>query len=124
MISKILLTLAVIVIALVYLKQRKEAEQTASRSQAATAKTKQPMSDYRVAAYLFLIVMIGLAGAVYFFNWQDDHRIITVTLHGDADPVVYEVYQYQLQNRSFITTDGVVVNVASNERMVVEGLEP
>lgn len=128
MISKFLLTLAVIIIAIMVLKQRKNVGQATNSTQSTVTAvaSKAPISDYRVAAYLFLAVMISLAGVVYFFDWQEDHRIITVTLHGDGDaePVIYQVYQYQLQSRSFVTTDGIVVNIASNERMVVEGLEP
>lgn len=139
MISKILLTLAVIVVAILILKQRKDVTATSgtnrtsalpkSGSAASTAavNSRRGLSDYRIAAYVFLAVMISLASVVYFFNWQDDHRIVTVTLYGsgnnEAEPVVYQVYQYQLQTRSFTTTDGIVVNVAGNERMVVEGLD-
>ena len=41
-----------------------------------------------------------------------------------AAPVSYEVYKFQLQDRSFITLDGTSVTVASSERMEVLGLEP
>lgn len=35
----------------------------------------------------------------------------------------YQVYKYQLQERSFTTIDGTQVTVAGSERMEVLGLE-
>ena len=84
----------------------------------------QTISDYRLAAYLFLALMFGLGGLLYYFDWQDDHQIITITLYRDsqASPAQYRVYKYQLQERSFITLDRVLVTVASDERMEILGL--
>jgi hypothetical protein len=49
---------------------------------------------------------------------------LTISLHRDnqSAPVIYQVYKFQLQDRSFVTIDGTVVNVASSERMEVAGL--
>ena len=80
--------------------------------------------DVRLGAYLFLILMTGLGGALYYTGWQDDHTIITVNLHrdGQQQPVSYEVYKFQLGERSFTTTEGIVVTVAASERMEILGL--
>ena len=80
--------------------------------------------DIRFGAYLFLALMTGLGGALYYYDWQDDHTIITVNLHrdGQQEPVSYEVYKFQLGERSFTTLDGVNVTVAASERMEVLGL--
>lgn len=80
--------------------------------------------DIRFGAYLFLALMAGLGGALYYYDWQDDHTIITVNLHrdGQQEPVSYEVYKFQLGERSFTTLDGVNVTVAASERMEVLGL--
>ena len=80
--------------------------------------------DLRFGAYLFLALMTGLGGALYYYDWQDDHTIITVNLHrdGQQEPVSYEVYKFQLGERSFTTLDGVNVTVAASERMEVLGL--
>ena len=80
--------------------------------------------DLRLGAYLFLILMTGLGGALYYYSWQDDHTIITVNLvrDGQQEPVSYEVYKYQLGDRSFTTIDGISVTVAASERMEIVGL--
>ena len=133
MLSKIFLTLAVIVGAFFVLRQRRiaEAEQNSStptkKAPASQAKKEDESlaADLRIGAYLFLVLMVGLGGALYYFRWQDDHTILTVNLlrENQSEPISYQVYKYQLNDRSFVTIDGTSVTVASSERMEVIGLD-
>ena len=138
MLGKILLTLAVILAAFFYVRQRdlQQAENRkppANRGPAgsiAKSKTKPVVkdslsADLRLGAYMFLVLMLALGAALYYFRWQDDHSILTITLHSDnqAEVISYQVYKYQLQERSFTTLEGILVTVASTERMEVLGLE-
>ncbi len=136
MLGKFLLTFAVIVIALLYLQKRRVAARlenqavtgtsnTAKQSATGTAPAaKSSTSDYRIAAYLFLTLMLGAASTMYFLRQQDANRELTVILHRDGDnsPVIYRVHKNELSQRSFTTTDGVRVTVSANERMEVVGL--
>ena len=137
MLSKFLLTLAVIIAAFLVLRQRKLSTPPAaakSRSNVDAGKASKASNiapkndslstDMRVAAYTFLVLMVGLGATMYYFRWQDDHHILTISLHrgNQSAPVIYQVYKFQLQDRSFVTIDGTVVNVASSERMEVSGL--
>jgi len=127
MIGRILLTLAVIVIAYVFVRQRRLAEEAGNKPAAAKRdKVRYELSqDMRMAAYMFLVLMTGIGAAVYYFRWQDEHTVLTINLHREnqAQPVSYQVYKYQLQERSFTTIDGTQVTVAGSERMEVLGLE-
>lgn len=148
MLGKILLTLTVIGIAYLVIRQRQVAEAAATRgrgqqksgakqSRAANPSASSKLSggnqtasqpglsqDLRIASYLFLVFMVGIGAALYYYRWQDDHRVITVNLHrADQDaPVSYQVYKFQLQDRTFTTVDGRQVTVASSERMEIIGL--
>lgn len=137
MLSKFLITTAVIIGAFFVIRQRhvnqekpsapkkiSNPAQTNDAASKATAKD-ELAADLRAGAYMFLVLMVGLGAALYYFDWQDDHKVLTINLHRDNQsiPVTYEVYKYQLQSRSFITTDGRSITVASNERMEVLGLE-
>jgi hypothetical protein len=138
MLAKLLLTLAVILVALVYLQKRRIAELASrttgktkpaqpgpTRSTAQTVKPQKPEAgDYRIAAWLFLALMIGAASTVYVLGWQEANKEISVLLHRDSntDPVVYQVLKKNLSQRSFTTIDGVLVTVSANERMEVIGL--
>lgn len=122
MISRIILTGLVILIAYGFIRQRKNA--AAAGETPAARQSIFAADDFRLAAYLFLIMTIGIGAGLYYSRWQDDHTILTVSLHRDnqADPVIYQVYKYQLGERSFLTLDGKSITVASSERIVIEGL--
>ena len=129
MLSKFLLTLAVIIAAFLVLRQRKLSTPPAaakprsnvdagkaSKTSNIKPKNDSLSADMRVAAYTFLVLMVGLGATMYYFRWQDDHHILTISLHRDnlSAPVIYRVYKFQLQDRSFVTIGGTVVNVASS----------
>lgn len=132
MIGKILLTLAVIAVA--YLMVRRNSGSKPDTAKSAPAKSladdqkKSPdptlHDDLRTASYLFLFFMVAVGAALYYYRWQDDHQLITVRLYSadQAAPVSYEVYKYQLAERSFTTVDGRVITVAGSDRMEVIGL--
>lgn len=134
MLGKILLTLAVMIIAFFFVRQRdmkgkssparKTLPPTKSQDKTAAKEDSNLSADLRLGAYMFLVFVIGLGAALYYFQWQDDHSILTVRLHSDGQPeaIVYQVYKFQMAERSFTTLDGILVTVASSERMEVEGL--
>ena len=131
MLSKILITLIVITIAFFVIRQRhlgtkpRKKETNATLPSSKKSRYKDELSkDMRAGAYFFLLLMVSLGTTLYYFDWQDDHTIVTVNLHrGDnSDIITYEVYKYQLGERSFLTIDGRNITVASNERMEVIGL--
>ena len=131
MLSKFLLTALVIIIAFFVIRQRHlSGNNISQKSRSISRKTEKVnsrkvfTSDLRLGAYIFLTLMVGLGATLYYFDWLDDHTILTVNLHRDnlSQPVSYEVYKYQLEDRSFITTDGRTITVASSERMEVLGL--
>ncbi len=129
MLGKILLTLAVIVVAFLFVRQRdmkaKGRPSKASPAVRAVEKVDDSLSsDLRIGAYMFLVLIVGLGIALYYFQWQDDHSVLTVRLHSESqsEPIEYQVYKYQLGDRAFTTLDGILVTVGSSERMEVEGL--
>lgn len=133
MLGKFILTLLVMVIAFLVLRQRslspqsdqpKQHQNTESTGNDPVDST-DPTSDFRLAAYLFLILMFGAAIIIYYQRWQDDHTILTVSLFRSDQSAAntYQVYKYQLDSRTFTTIDGILITVADSERMEVQGLE-
>lgn len=135
MFSKLIITIFVIVVAFIVLRQKNTNQHKSSRQSKTTNASKPRISkdtekdqfskDMRLGAYLFLLLTTGIGGAVYYFQWQDDHSVLTVNLYRDSqvEPVSYDVYKYQLSEKSFVTVGGLSVAVASSERMEVIGLE-
>lgn len=133
MFTRLLILALVCVIAFGFIRKRKREEAAAAnKALAGNASSKQQVlekdstfgrDDYRLAAYLFLILLVGISAGLYYNRWQDDHSVITITLFRDNNmPTEYQVYKYQLESRSFTTIDGRIITIASDERMEIEGL--
>lgn len=130
MLGKILLTIAIILIGLVWMRQvrqQKRAETAAARKSAATPSLAAPpetLNDFRFTAYLFVVLILGLGAYLYYEQRQEDNTVVQILLHreGNSAPVMYEVRKYQLEERAFTTVEGVRVTVAASERMEVIGL--
>ncbi len=129
MLSKFFVTVIVIGMAFFAISRRSAESKDNSQPKlpsppAAKPEVTQLNKDLRAGAYLFAGFMLFIGAVLYYLDWQDDHTVLTVNLirGNEIQPVTYEVYKYQLQDKSFVTTDGKTVSVASNERMEIEGL--
>ena len=127
MITKILLTLLVILSAYALIKrQRANASRQKSTNDAPCEDNSMRLdaSDLRLGAYMFVAIMFMLGGYFYYQRWRQDHQLLTIRLYhvGEQQAVEYQVFRYQLDNRSFITTDGIQVKVSDNERMEILSL--
>jgi len=147
MLIRIVITLVVIALAIVYLRRRyQQRHPQTQRSTNLPARTSDPAaveqflnqarqhqavgSDSKGVDKLklgliaaALVVLVG--GALYsYLYWQDQQRLVTVLLHRDAAqaPVIYRVPKRNLEEGQFVTQEGILVTVSANERMEVIGL--
>ena len=125
MIVKILITLAVIIAALLFLRYK-----NASRRQLQQAQQAQQAVERRravVIAGLLVVLTLLLSGGLYIWHWQQDHRLFSVRVvnsHTGAEQH-YQVYQAEIHGRSFRTIDGRLILLSDVERMeVVESSAP
>ncbi len=121
MLLKILLTVAVVLVAALVLRRRMHRlQQTVAP---APSRAKAPLRLPHYAAYGLVSIM--LAGALYFtyLEWEDSYQIVTVrvidTRSGNA--VNYEAYKGDVAARSLLTLDGKMVSLAEVERMEFVG---
>ena len=135
MISKIIITALVLTIAWAVIRKRRQEQSREAGTVAALPETVAPSTneqpetrrerqDWHFALYAFVGVIIVIGAGLYYRQWQRDHQVLTVRLiRDDETPAVsYQVYRYALEDRRFITVDGVSVIVADDERMEVLGL--
>jgi hypothetical protein len=124
MLSKFLLTLAVICGAALMLRRGSGNADDAERKEKAGNNEKVSDGEMRFAAYAFLLIMLGLGSVLFVQDWREAKRVVTITLYreGTSKPVVYEARKDALESRAFTTLDGIRVVVASDERMEVSGL--
>lgn len=127
MLSKLFLTLGIILLAALVLKRRATPKSGPHHAEipAKSGGSEQKISELRLAAYLFLAIMLGLGGVVSVQKWRDDHTVVTIKLYsaGESTPTEYQAFKFELGARSFTTIDGLQVVVANDERMELSGLD-
>lgn len=146
MLGKVLITLLVIFVAVIFLRAQR-ARQRVSDQTARGARQRQdpwqsqaqnrqnataPLSEAEkpMAGTMKSVLWLVLAGIVVtgslitYLHWQDQQRLVTILLYRDADqsPVIYRVSKRNIGDDHFITEDGIQVTVSANERMEIVGL--
>lgn len=147
MLGKLALTLAVIIIAALFIRHRARSQRTAGRgAESARRETSNPWQREadnpgspeipvasrspglrpairKVLLWGSLAAVFAAGAGLYYLAWQDAREPVTVILHsGNGNPVTYEVRKRDLGERSFTTLEGTEVTVADSERMEVIGL--
>jgi len=123
MLSKILLTLFVIIVAaLVIGNRRRRGASIATQRPHPPLVVSPPSRVWRWTAYGLAIVMILGSGLYLYREWREYDRVVTVrvidTLSGDV--VRYRARRKEVQERRFTTLDGREVSVANNERIELQ----
>ncbi|RTE65644.1 hypothetical protein EH243_10225 [Amphritea opalescens] len=131
MVTKVLLTLLVLLIAYVYLKRRALLSQRVQWPSALDQSTTNSRSDrqqrdpIKMIAVLFLLVSFLLTLGFFVYHWVDGRQLLNVTLISSqsSEPLHYQVYKAELQERSFTTTRGQVIRLGAQDRLHIEPLK-
>jgi hypothetical protein len=123
MITKLILTLTVIAIAWLVVKNRQQRVQAIthdSQPEVAAGGSKNPM--LRWGAYALLAMLLLGSGAYLFVQWQDYTRVVSVVVVDTQTgrSVSYQARRGDIEARRFVTLDGREVSVAHNERIELE----
>ena len=115
MITKILLTIAVIVIVLLVFRGK------STRNGAQTITANGNSRALKIAAIVTVGVMIAGAALWALTSWRDATEIVTVRVvnSGTGETVTYQAHRNDIDDRSFRTVKGVRVILAETERLEV-----
>ncbi|GAB6042774.1 hypothetical protein [Endothiovibrio diazotrophicus] len=124
MLTKILITLLVIVGAAVTLRNRMEGRPGVR--EAARAERPKPPLHLRLLPYGLVLSALAIGALFYWMDWQEAHRLFTVRVTNTQNGEVrsYPVYRDDVHGRSFQTVDGRVVELADVEHMELLANEP
>ena len=116
MITKILLTLAVIVIVMLIFFRGKS-----SGNGPKTITVNDNSRALKIAAVVTIGVMIAGAALWMLTSWRDATEIVTVRVVNSTtgESVVYQAHRNAIDERSFRTVKGVRVTLAETERLEV-----
>ncbi|MCU7935673.1 MAG: antitermination protein NusG [Candidatus Thiodiazotropha sp. (ex Dulcina madagascariensis)] len=122
MISKILLTLTVIAVAWLVIRNRQQRLPTPSSDAGPSGVSGKPNSLIRWGGYALLVMMLLGSGMFLFLQWQDSYRVVTVRVIDTQSgrSVSYSARRADVGDRRFLTLDGREVNVANSERIELE----
>ncbi|MES9826953.1 MAG: hypothetical protein ABW201_01645 [Candidatus Thiodiazotropha sp.] len=123
MIAKLILTLTVIAIAWLVVKNRQQRVQAIihdSQPDVAARHGTNPLLKW--GAYALLAMLLAGSGAYLFVQWQDSTRVVTVIVVDTQTgrSVSYQARRGDIEERYFVTLDGREVSVANNERIELE----
>ncbi len=121
MISKILITIAVIMVCMWMLSARAKPELKRVPNPAVERKKKL----FRNAALAFMVVMALAAGIMIYLEVDKRSEIVTVRVINTQSgaSTAYRVIKNDIHSDGFTTTDGVQVFVAGIERIEIERAE-
>jgi hypothetical protein len=121
MVTKIIFTLLIIIGAFWMLKRRSSG--VAARQQINPDPNALKLSDLRIGAYLFIILMVLVSAVMLYRQWQDSSREVTVRVINTqtGESVTYQAHYGDVDGRSFRTLDGRSVTVADTERIELGG---
>lgn len=123
MITKLILTLTVIAIAWMVVKNRQQRMQAISRDNPAGAAPRRgPNPMLKWGAYGLLAMLLLGSGLFLYTQWQDFTRVVTVRVIDTQTgrSVSYQARRGDIEERHFTTLDGREVNAANNERIELE----
>lgn len=119
MIGKLLLTLTVILLAWLVLRNRQKRMTAVANEPRLQAPAASGPNPWRWAGYVLVIVMILGSGLFLYAEWQDRYRIVNVRVVNTDTGVGtdYQAHRMDVEERRFITLEGMEVSVADNERI-------
>ena len=119
MLTKILFTLAVIlVVALVFRVKNTPAKPV--KPQAAQAPNSKGSVTAAMVAYTLLGLVIAISALVFLLHWQDQHQVIDIQVtNSQGNTLKYQAYKKSVEGRRFTTIDGVSVDLADSDRIEI-----
>lgn len=121
MVTKVVLTLLVILAAYIYLKRRR----VVSQPRLKTVDVNQASDkSFRFIAILLLLVSLAGTSGYVIYQWVDGHQLLQVTLTspGTNEPQIYRVHKSELNERSFTTFEGQIIRIGSQDRLQIEAM--
>ena len=121
MLTKLIVTLAVIVGCLWFASSKRNQELQPVQNKPSRKERERKLLLTR-SAFAFMFLMVLAAGVIVFFELQDDYETVTVhVINSETNArMSYEAQRQDVTENSFTTLEGRKVFVADVERVEVE----
>ena len=117
MLTKILFTLAVIIVVALYYR-------TKQAPKARSTKTREDDNvslSVRTVTYMLIGVLILLSATVFFFKYRSDNKIVNIRVVAeDGNSTLYQARQKTIKGRQFVTLDEKKVTLGESDRFEID----
>jgi hypothetical protein len=119
MISKLLLTLGVILIAWLVLRNRQKRISAVASEPRLESPPAPGVNPWKWGGYVLVLIMILGSGLFLYAEWQDRYRVVTVNVVNTqtGESIHYQARRMDVEERRFVTLDGREVSVSGIERI-------
>ena len=117
MLTKILFTIAVIIVVLlVYQARFRPVSQVVNKARSDSFFAQKPS---KWVVYTVAGILAVASGIVYFFKWHSDNTVLTIRVitSQQEQPYIYKARQKDFKGRTFTTLDGRMVTLGDSERI-------
>ena len=127
MLTKILITLLVIIVAAMVLRQRKLLQQALQKP--VVIQVPEEPSDHQIMMkWISIVIVLFLVLSVasyYVVQWRDDHQLYSIRIINPqtGKEESYQAYKKDLKGSSFVTLTGLQVSVSELERVEMEAAD-
>lgn len=115
MLTKIIITLLVILVALFYLRK----PTASAKMQGASRLGKEMMFKYVI--YGFILISMLASGGYWYWNWQDGNQVVSVTIVSplEKSSLSYKVRKKDILSHEITTLEGLNIRLSSQERVII-----
>ncbi len=120
--TKILVTILVIVGAIVYLRRGRGSN--VNRNTVMADMQSSPFFS-RVIIYTMIAVSMLASASYWGWSWYDDNTIVDVTISSpvEAMSASYKVRKKDIEDQRITTVDGIQIRLSNQERLTVKAVE-
>ena len=117
MLTKILFTLAVIIVVTIIFRVKTTKGQPVTEAVIARSGV-----SAAVVAYTLLGLVLAISALVFVLHWQDQREIISIQVTGgQGETTRYQAYKKDIDGRRFTTIEGRAVDLAASDRIEILG---
>ncbi|AZG72147.1 hypothetical protein [Shewanella livingstonensis] len=122
MLTKILVTILVILGAIVYLRRGRGHKVNRITEMANTQKS--PLFS-RVIIYTMIAVSMLASAGYWGWSWYDDNTVVEVTITSPIEAMTdsYKVRKKDIEAQQITTVDGIQIRLSNQERLTVKAVE-
>lgn len=120
MLTKIAVTLAVIIIVSIVFKTKRPNLPVRQQAQADSEAEPSGMKPQTIA-YIIVAAIVVTGIAFWILDYRDDHRVmdIRITNPGTGKVETYQAHQQDIKGKTFTTLDGRQVTIGDSERFEI-----